>query len=88
MGSLETDTLPESQGLPPQSLEIMQRLKAMMVIYLIKNDSALVEIQSGLYIGSIASSIFSKPLKEKGITHVVIAVNGVKPTHVFIMRRD
>ena len=65
-----------------KALALMQQIKNFMVVHLAKNDRALVEILPGLYIGSIASSIFSKGLKASGITHVVGAIKGLKPTHV------
>ncbi len=49
---------------------------------LAKNDRKPVEVVPGVYIGSVASSIFSRGLKEAGITHILSALKGTKPLHV------
>jgi len=53
-----------------------------MVLKLAKEDRTPIEIIPRLYIGSVASIIFSKDLKDAGITHAVIALKGIKPIHV------
>ena len=50
---------------------------------LIKVDRRPSEILPELYIGSIVPMIFTKELNALGITHVLSAVNGVKPLIVF-----
>ncbi len=70
------------EGTSEQFAVLVARLKANMVTQLAKNDRTPVEVIPGLYIGSVASIIFSNGLKAAGITHTVMALKGVKPLHV------
>ena len=63
-------------------MSLMKKLREIMIRHFAKNDRELIEIVPGLYIGSIAASIFSRSLKDVGITHIVCALKGVKPIHV------
>lgn len=53
-----------------------------MITRLANNDRELVEVVPGVYLGSIASIIFTKTLKEIGITHVISIVNDLKLSYV------
>lgn len=55
-----------------------------MIIKYANNDRELIEIVPGVYLGSIASIIFTKTLKETGITHVISIVNDLKLSYVLI----
>ncbi len=70
------------QGVSDKVRELIQNIRSMMLVQLAKNDRTFSEVVPGLYIGSIASLVFSKKLKETGITHVVSALKGVKSPHV------
>ena len=72
------------QGLTQKAYELTLNIRSMMLVHLAKNDRTLTEVIPGLYIGSIASLIFSKKLKELGITHVISALKNVKSPHVFL----
>ena len=54
------------------------------IIELVKKDRKPIEIIPGLYLGSIASIIFSKEAREMGITHVITATKGLKRVSVSI----
>ena len=54
----------------------------MMIIKTVKKDHALSEVIPGLYIGSIGSIVFSKQLKEIGITHILSAMKNATPIYV------
>jgi len=56
--------------------------KTKTIIQAIKTDREPVEIIPGLYLGSIAPAIFSKGIESFGITHILTAAKGIKPTHV------
>lgn len=47
-----------------------------------KNDRKAVEVIPGVYLGSIASMIFTRELEAAGITHILTAAKGVRPFHV------
>jgi len=72
--------LPE--GLSDKVHQLFKNIRSMMLINLAKSDRNPVEILPGLYIGSIASTIFSEKLKELGITHAISALKGIKMPHV------
>lgn len=56
-----------------------------MIIQTAQRDRQLSEVIPGLYIGSIGSIIFSKGLKEKGITHIISALKNIKLTYVSLL---
>lgn len=62
--------------------EFMRKTKIKPILEAAHNDRKAVEIIPGLYLGSIASMIFSQELDSVGITHIVIAAKGIQPFHV------
>ncbi len=62
--------------------EVTRQIRAMMMVQLARNDRAPVEVVPGVFIGSVAASIFSRGLKEAGITHAIVAVKGIRLLHV------
>ena len=63
---------------------LLKSAQLMMIRHTANKDRALCEVIAGLYIGSVASVIFSKNLKEAGITHVVSAIKNIKLTYVYL----
>ena len=51
------------------------------------NDRKAAEVVPGLYLGSIASMIFSEELDSIGITHVLTVAKGIRPFHVISQRQ-
>jgi len=53
-----------------------------MLTRLAARDRELIEVVKGVYIGSIASIIFTRRLKEKKITHIISIVKDLKLSYV------
>lgn len=65
----------------------MRKTKTKPILEAAYNDRKAVEIIPRLYLGSIASMIFSQELDSVGITHIVIAAKGIQPFHVIFYSR-
>jgi hypothetical protein len=57
-------------------------MKSKQIMESAKNDRKAVEVIPGVYLGSIASMIFTRELEAAGITHILTAAKGVRPFHV------
>jgi atypical dual specificity phosphatase len=57
------------------------RLLSLCDYYLEINNQNLNEVYPRIYVGNLSTSLNKKLLKEKGITHVIIALTGLSPPY-------
>ena len=73
------------QEIPEKAKEYTKSIREMMIAQAVKKDRALDEVVPGLYIGSIASVIFSKALNAVAITHIITTIKNINILHVDLL---